>query len=97
MRVQVLQASPFGSPETQTVSLGYLGGEGAATPDGLSPSSSLFPDAGDRSSIGSSSSAGDGDDYTSQIRLQKKLDSLERVSATGKVLVVISDSHGAVI
>lgn len=85
LRVQVLQASPFGSPETGTVSLGYLrGGEGSGTPEGLSPSSSLFaPDsgAGDRSSIGSSSSAGDGDDYTSQIRLQKKLDSLERVSS----------------
>lgn len=84
VRVQILEASPSGSPEQATASLfdvDGLSGEGRSSFDSLlptSPSGELL-EVGDHSSTTSTSSSGD-DEFRSQVRLSQRLDNLERVS-----------------
>lgn len=85
--VQVVQASPFPSPAGYSFPLSPVDGSEPPTPDHMRSSNSLDV-IGNRNStysalsIGSSSSLGeDGDesDYRVQLKLRKRLDSLERV------------------
>lgn len=84
LRVQILEASPSGSPEQMTVSLSDvdgLGGEGRSSFDSHSPASPSgdLLEVADHSSVASTSSSGE-DELGSQIRLSQRLDTLERVS-----------------
>lgn len=80
VRVQILEASPSGSPEQGTASLIDVDGEGRSSFDSLatSPSGELL-EVGDHGSVTSTSSSGD-DELKSQIRLSQRLDTLEKVS-----------------
>lgn len=87
VRVQLVQASPSGSPEHAPMSLAYLGnranGSGEISPrpeSSLSPSASLdLLEFDNRSSVGSTTSSNGDDELGSQIRLSDKLDTLEKV------------------